>query len=129
MSDESAFPEPGPVPQGGIPAPPEPERDAVLGLRRSVSLVGLSCLHVRRIGAGELTMMLFHWHAAAPAEKRCRNKLIGYALLFGALMVILRVQYDRPFWRSLGWNPWDAASVDRDCRLGGRAGGGFGRAT
>jgi len=29
--------------------------------------------------------------------------LVGYGLLFTAVMVIFRVQYDRPFWRSLGW--------------------------
>jgi membrane protease YdiL (CAAX protease family) len=52
----------------------------------------------------KLAMTLLHWHAAAPAEESVPETLIGYALLFGALMVILRVQYGRPFWRSLGWN-------------------------
>jgi membrane protease YdiL (CAAX protease family) len=29
--------------------------------------------------------------------------LAGYTLLFAALAFIFRIQYDRPFWRSLGW--------------------------
>lgn len=30
-------------------------------------------------------------------------QLIWYVLVFGALLVLLRVRYDRPFWSSLGW--------------------------
>jgi membrane protease YdiL (CAAX protease family) len=30
-------------------------------------------------------------------------QLVWYALIFGALVVLLRVRYDRPFWPSLGW--------------------------
>ena len=30
-------------------------------------------------------------------------QFLGYALLFAALTVILRLEYERPFWRSLGW--------------------------
>jgi membrane protease YdiL (CAAX protease family) len=30
-------------------------------------------------------------------------QLVWYALIFGALVVQLRVRYDRPFWSSLGW--------------------------
>jgi hypothetical protein len=31
------------------------------------------------------------------------GQFIGYALLFGALAFIFRFEYERPFWRSLGW--------------------------
>ena len=31
------------------------------------------------------------------------QQLLGYGLLFGALALIFRVQYDRPFWKSLAW--------------------------
>lgn len=31
-------------------------------------------------------------------------QLVWYALIFGALVVLLRVRYDRPFWPSLDWN-------------------------
>jgi membrane protease YdiL (CAAX protease family) len=30
-------------------------------------------------------------------------QLVWYALVFGSLFGLLRVRYDRPFWRSLGW--------------------------
>jgi hypothetical protein len=30
-------------------------------------------------------------------------QLVWYGLIFGALVVLLRVRYDRPFWPSLGW--------------------------
>lgn len=30
-------------------------------------------------------------------------QLLWYGLIFGALLVLLRVRYDRPFWPSLGW--------------------------
>lgn len=30
-------------------------------------------------------------------------QLVWYGLIFGALVVLLRVRYDRPFWLSLGW--------------------------
>ena len=31
--------------------------------------------------------------------------VVLYGLVFGALRVMFRVVYDRPFWRSLGWTP------------------------
>jgi membrane protease YdiL (CAAX protease family) len=40
---------------------------------------------------------------AAPAVEPLAEQFILYLLLFGALMLVFRVQYDRPFWRSLGW--------------------------
>jgi uncharacterized protein len=32
------------------------------------------------------------------------QQLLGYGLIFGVLALILRLQYDRPFWRSLAWS-------------------------
>ena len=31
------------------------------------------------------------------------GQFVGYALLYGALAFLFRVEYDRPFWSSLGW--------------------------
>jgi uncharacterized protein len=43
-----------------------------------------------------------HLHPAS-GVKAVSAMLAGYILLFSALAVVFRVQYDRPFWRSLGW--------------------------
>jgi membrane protease YdiL (CAAX protease family) len=44
-----------------------------------------------------------HVHFAARAAEPLAEQLIAYLALFGALSLIFRVQYDRPFWRSLAW--------------------------
>ena len=105
MSDEFALPDPGPVPEGAVPAPPEPQRVPFWGYADLFLVAGLAapCM-LAGFGLVKLAIALLHWHVAAPAEESVPETLIGYALLFGALTVILRVQYHRPFWRSLGWN-------------------------
>ena len=105
MSEELALPDPGPVPEGGVPTPAEPQRVPFWGYGDLFLVAGLAlpCMFAG-LALVKLAMTLLHWHAAAPAEESVPETLIGYALLFGALLVILRVQYDRPFWRSLGWN-------------------------
>ena len=30
-------------------------------------------------------------------------QFLGYLFLFGGLLAIFRLKYDRPFWRSLAW--------------------------
>ncbi|HEV3198666.1 MAG TPA: type II CAAX endopeptidase family protein [Bryobacteraceae bacterium] len=48
---------------------------------------------------------LFHIHARIPAIEPLAEQLGGDAILFAVLALILRLQYDRPLWRSLGWRP------------------------
>ena len=50
---------------------------------------------------GGLTLALFKLKVASLAAEM----IVLYAVLFGSLQVMLRVRYDRPFWRSLGWKP------------------------
>jgi CAAX protease family protein len=38
------------------------------------------------------------------------GQFLGYALLFAALAMLLRLEYERPFWRSLGWR-WPKYSI------------------
>jgi membrane protease YdiL (CAAX protease family) len=39
-------------------------------------------------------------------------QLVWYAFIFSALRAILRLRYDQPFWRSLGWNfQWREATL------------------
>jgi hypothetical protein len=40
---------------------------------------------------------------AAPAVEPLTEQFVLYLLLFGALRLVFRVQYGRPFWRSLAW--------------------------
>ena len=42
-------------------------------------------------------------HSTAPAAEPLTEQFVLYLMLFGALMLIFRLQYDRPFWRSLAW--------------------------
>ena len=48
---------------------------------------------------------VFHIHARIPAIEPLAQQLGGDVILFAVLALLLRVQYDRPFWRSLGWLP------------------------
>jgi len=102
MSEELALPDPGPAPETGIPPPPE--RAPFWGYADLFLMAGLSlpCMFAG-LGLVKLAMMLLHWHGFTPAEEAVPETLIGYALLFGALAAIFRVEYGRPFLRSLGW--------------------------
>ncbi|MCU1232765.1 MAG: Abortive infection protein [Candidatus Solibacter sp.] len=43
-------------------------------------------------------------HPAVKTWELLLDQFAGYGLLFGALYAIFRLQYGRPFWRSLAWN-------------------------
>ena len=106
MSEESPPMDAGPVPEGGIPAPAEPERVPFWGYSDVFLIAGLA---IPCMFAGwavvKVVMLLLHLHAAVPAEEAVPEMVIGYGLLFGALALLFRIQYERPFWRSLGWMP------------------------
>ena len=88
------------------PSPPEPERVPFWGYADVFLIAGLAlpCMFLG-YGLVRLVMWAAHLHSAKGVEA-VPEMVLGYALLFAALMVIFRVQYDRPFWRSLGWtNP------------------------
>jgi len=50
-----------------------------------------------------LALAVFHVHGAAQGFQAVPEMMLGYSLLFAALALIFRIQYDRPFWLSLGW--------------------------
>jgi uncharacterized protein len=105
MSEEElALPDPGPVPEGELPTQAAPERVPFWGYSDLFLLAGLSlpCMFAG-LGLVRFVMWLLHLHAAAPANEQVPETLMGYLFLFGVLWLILRVQYDRPFWKSLGW--------------------------
>jgi uncharacterized protein len=97
-----------------IVAPPStaPERDPFWGYADVALMIGLAlpCLFLG-LGVVRLLMWAAHLHFAKGVEA-VPETLVGYGLLFTALMMIFRVQYDRPFWRSLGWT-WAGVSVFR----------------
>jgi len=47
-------------------------------------------------------MFLFHIHAALRVSELLAEQFLGYGILFGGLLLMFRLQYERPFWRSLG---------------------------
>jgi uncharacterized protein len=89
-----------------LPIPPAEaeERVPFWGYADVLLLAGLAlpCMFL-----GWAIVRLILWisrvHPASRGIEAVPEMLLGYALLFTALMVIFRVQYGRPFWRSLGW--------------------------
>jgi membrane protease YdiL (CAAX protease family) len=60
-----------------------------------------------------LVMLLFHWHARFRVAEAVPGQFLGYLILFGLLALLLRIEYERPFWKSLGWRRmgWQPASI------------------
>jgi uncharacterized protein len=92
------------------PPAPEPERVPFWGYADVALILGLSlpCMFTG-LGIVRLLMWAAHLHLAQGVEA-VSEMLIGYGLLFSALAVIFRVQYNRPFWRSLGWT-WTGVPI------------------
>jgi uncharacterized protein len=92
------------------PPPAPPERVPFWGYADVALIMGLSlpCMFLG-LGIVRLAMWVAHLHTAKGVEA-VPEMLIGYGLLFTTLMVIFRVQYDRPFWSSLGWT-WQGVPV------------------
>jgi len=104
MSDEE--PLPAQIPESEVPELPAPvqERDPFWGYADLAMFLGLTlpCL-----AAGwafvKAIMWLLRLHPAVKVAELLADQLVFYVLLFFALSTILRLQYGRPFWRSLGW--------------------------
>jgi uncharacterized protein len=95
-SDNAANP---PAPGPRSPAPSEAfwsYSDAFLfiGLALPAMLAGL--------GVVRGTTAVFHLHPAAAVDV-IAQQFAGYFFLFLVLLLIFRLQYERPFWESLGW--------------------------
>jgi uncharacterized protein len=114
MDDEQQLRSSGPPPEirpvEDEPAPPvepaagPPEREPFWGYSDLFLFAGLAipCLLTGWAVVKGL-MLVFHLHARTRVQELLPEQFLGYALLFGALTLIFRVQYDRPFWRSLAW--------------------------
>jgi uncharacterized protein len=87
-------------------APPPPqEREPCWGYGDLLIVLGLAIVSILA-GAGAVIVFLrvLHLHTLKAIELIAQQTLI-YVLLFGSIALLLRAQYDRPFWPSLGWNP------------------------
>jgi membrane protease YdiL (CAAX protease family) len=84
--------------------PPATGRDVFWGYMDVLVFAGLT---IPSLLLGDvfvkLTMTLFHWHARFEAAEAVPAQFLGYLILFGLLALLLRLEYERPFWKSLGW--------------------------
>jgi hypothetical protein len=87
--------------------PPETAREPFWDWHDAALFVGLA------VPCTLLSMGLSHgafWLFGRPAVDAIRLftvQFLAYLLWFTALWLLLKIKYDRPFWRSLGWNvPW-----------------------
>lgn len=98
----------GPPPASGPEAAPAPaEREPFWGYADLFLFMGLAipCL-LAGWAMVKGVLLIFHLHAQARVAELLPEQFLGYVLLFGVLKLMFRVQYDRPFWRSLGWQPF-----------------------
>jgi membrane protease YdiL (CAAX protease family) len=89
---------------GEQPVLPVPERTPFWGFADVFLVAGLA-LPCMFLGWAivHLAVWAAHWKSGVPGVEAVAEMSFGYALLFAVLAAIFRVQYDRPFWRSLGW--------------------------
>jgi hypothetical protein len=84
------------------PRPPEPERDPFWGYLDLLVFAGLA-IPSMVIGWAVVAAGMFLFHHAPRVTELLSEQFLGYGILFGGLLLIFRLQYERPFWRSLGW--------------------------
>jgi len=85
--------------------PEKLEREPFWGYADLLVMIGLAVVS-SLAGAGVVIVVykLLHIHTLKALELIPQQTLI-YFLVFGSMAVLFRVEYDRPFWFSLGWNP------------------------
>jgi uncharacterized protein len=81
-----------------------PERTPFWGYNDLLLFIGLApvCL-ILGYALVKLPLRILHIHPAVQVEEAIPEQLLGYLFLFGALGLIFRQGYGRPFWKSLGW--------------------------
>ena len=86
------------------PPPPPPQRDPFWSYGDLMIFAGLAipCMLVG-FGLVKAAFWILHLHPAVKTWELLATQFAFYGLLFGTLLALFRLQYDRPFWRSLGW--------------------------
>lgn len=98
------------VPQPS-PPPSEPERYPFWGYGDLLLFAGLAipCM-LLGLGLVKSFLWLFHIRAQMRVVELLPEQFAGYVFLFCVLLLIFRLEYDRPFWASLAWKrtklPW-----------------------
>ena len=112
MTDEGV-----PEIDGATPASPEPERYPFWGYHDLLLFAGLAipCM-LLGYGLVKVVLRLFRIDPAMRVVELLPAQFAGYGFLFAALLLIFRMEYGRPFWKSLGWTapsprlPWLVAA-------------------
>ena len=105
MEDPEAPAPPAPLESLEPPAPAAPpERDPFWNYGDLLIFAGLTlpCL-LLGLGVVKAVFWIFQLHPAVRTWELLAAQFVFYALLSGVLVALFRMQYDRPFWRSLGW--------------------------
>ena len=104
MMDNPEAPVAPEPPQPSEPSLPPPQRDPFWSYGDLLIFAGLTlpCL-LLGLGVVKTVFWIFHLHPAVKTWELLAAQIAFYALLSGVLAALFRMQYDRPFWRSLGW--------------------------
>ena len=89
------------------PEPPKPPREPFWSYTDALMFIGLALPSMLlSIAVVRGAMRLLHIREVPKTWELIPEQAILYALLLGVLAAIFRLQYDRPFWRPLGWVPY-----------------------
>jgi uncharacterized protein len=104
MTDPTVPPEIPAAPEPAVAAEPE-ERYPFWGYVDLLVFFGLAFPSMLLGWAAvKVVFGLLGLKPAARAAEPLAIQMVGYVILFAALAMLLRVQYDRPLWKSLAWN-------------------------
>lgn len=94
------------LPPAEYSARPPAEREPFWGYGDLAFFFGLAfpCL-LLSWGIVRGAMALFHISDPLRTGEALAEQLLFYVMLFSALRLVFLAQYERPFWRSLGWRP------------------------
>jgi hypothetical protein len=95
-------------------SPPLPEPDPFWGYGDLAVLIGLTIPSLLlSLALVKGVFWVFHLHPALKTWELLAWQFALYGFLFGALAALFRTLYNRPFWRSLAWEPlgMDAARI------------------
>jgi uncharacterized protein len=91
--------------QPALPEPsPPPPRFPFWGYADLFVFIGLAFVSLLAgFATVKLFLVLFHLNVRNEVVKMLPAQFLGYLFLFLCVWLMFRVQYGRPFWRSLGW--------------------------